>query len=358
MPRDIPVGNGAMLVTFDNHYRIRDIYFPHVGEENHGGGPCRFGVWADLPGQDDERRRQRIYWSDDQWQIDLRYEPNTLATDVCMRHDKLKVDLTCSDVVDFQRPVLVRRIEIQNLVGEDREVHLFHHHDFHLYGSQVGDTAYYDPQLRSLVHYRKNRYIMSAFYAEGEQQIDEYATGAAGFHGAEGTWRDAEDGRLGNNPIAQGAVDSTMMINVQLPADGMRVVYLVIGCGHKYADLAKTHRFLQQRGPQGVIDRTTAYWRLWLAATRTEAMTSPQTGLSDKIVELFKRSLLVVRTQIDNTGAIIAANDSDIMQFSRDTYSYLWPRDGAFVADAIDAAGFPDVARSFFQLCAKLLTYG
>jgi len=32
-------------------------------------------------------------------------------------------------------------------------------------------------------------------------------------------------------------------------------------------------------------------------------------------VDLFKRSLLVVRTQIDNGGAIIAANDSDIMQF-------------------------------------------
>jgi hypothetical protein len=40
-----------------------------------------------------------------------------------------------------------------------------------------------------------------------------------------------------------------------------------------------------------------------------------------KVVELFKRSLLVVRTQIDNNGAICAANDSDIMQFSRDTYS-------------------------------------
>jgi hypothetical protein len=24
--RDIPVGNGSLLVTFDEHYQIRDIY--------------------------------------------------------------------------------------------------------------------------------------------------------------------------------------------------------------------------------------------------------------------------------------------------------------------------------------------
>jgi GH15 family glucan-1,4-alpha-glucosidase/ferredoxin len=73
-------------------------------------------------------------------------------------------------------------------------------------------------------------------------------------------------------------------------------------------------------------------------------------------VDIFKRSLLIVRTQIDNDGAIIAANDSDIMQFSRDTYSYMWPRDGALVADALDLAGFPDVARSFYSFCQRTIT--
>jgi len=32
---------------FDREYRIRDIYFPHVGKENHGTGHAfRFGVWV------------------------------------------------------------------------------------------------------------------------------------------------------------------------------------------------------------------------------------------------------------------------------------------------------------------------
>jgi GH15 family glucan-1,4-alpha-glucosidase len=359
MPRDIPVGNGQLLVTYDHHYRLRDLYFPHVGQENHVGGPCRFGVWSKLPAESrkkDERRRARVYWSDDGWEIDRRYQDDTLATDVTMRHDALRLELRCTDVVDFHRPVLVRRIEVVNHTDQEREVRLIHHHDFAMFGNKVGDTAYYDPQLRSVIHYRQSRYVMSCFYIDGEQQTDEYACGTAGFGGAEGTWRDAEDGKLGNNPVAQGAVDSTILTRVSLPPGGMRAVYLVIGAGYSYMDMETIHKFLHREGPQGVIDRTNAYWQLWLNASRADFGTPQETGLSEKVTELFKRSLLLVRTQIDNDGAIIAANDSDIMQFSRDTYSYLWPRDGAFVADAMDAAGFPDVCRQFYKFCAGLLS--
>ncbi|HEX7010958.1 MAG TPA: glycoside hydrolase family 15 protein [Phycisphaeraceae bacterium] len=360
MPRDIPVGNGQMLVTFDQHYRLRDLYFPHVGQENHaGGGPCRLGVWAQLPRTPrnrEDRRRRRLYWSHEGWEIHLGYQRDTLATDVTLRHEPLQLEMRCCDVVDFHRSVLVRRIEMVNLHDQPRQVHLFHHQDFHMYSTKVGDTAYYDPRLRCLIHYRQQRYITACFYMDGEQRIDEYATGAAGFGGAEGTWRDAEDGHLGLNPIAQGAVDSTMMVALQLPASGSRVVHLVIGCGFRYDDIEELHQFLHRETPQGIIDRTIAYWRLWLAATRSGLEDDAPAGLPPKVVDLFKRSLLIVRTQIDNSGAIIAANDSDIMQFSRDTYSYLWPRDGAFVADALDAAGFPDVARSFFSLCARIIT--
>jgi hypothetical protein len=34
MPRDIPVGNGRFLICFDQNYCIRDLSFPHVGQEN------------------------------------------------------------------------------------------------------------------------------------------------------------------------------------------------------------------------------------------------------------------------------------------------------------------------------------
>src|SRR4051812_43185321 len=349
MPRDIPVGNGRLLITYDRQYQIRDIFFPHVGQENHAGaGPCRFGVYCDIP----NRNRSRLFWtSDDGWSIRQRYLRDTLTTSVALEHKDLKISLYCNDVVDFHRLMMVRKIKVKNLARHERLVRIMHHQDFNIFGTKMGDTAYYDPELHSIIHYRGKRYLMVTFYNSGEQRIDEYATGTSGFHGAEGTWRDAEDGHLQGNPIAQGAVDSTIAHHVSVPAEDERTVYMVLIAGHSREELVEQHKWLLKMGPQAVIDRTTSYWRLWVGGTNINFGNIPP-----KVVDLFKRSLLLVRTQIDNGGAIIAANDSDIMQFSRDTYSYMWPRDGALVANSLDLAGFPDLARWFYTFCKDAIT--
>jgi GH15 family glucan-1,4-alpha-glucosidase len=72
--------------------------------------------------------------------------------------------------------------------------------------------------------------------------------------------------------------------------------------------------------------------------------------------EHYLQSLLVIRTHTDNRGAIIAANDSDISSAVRDHYSYLWPRDGALVAHGLATAGYIDIPRNFYNLCARVLT--
>ena len=118
-------------------------------------------------------------------------------------------------------------------------------------------------------------------------------------------------------PIAQGAVDSTIAHHVKVPAEGEKTVYMVIIAGHSREELLELHKWMVKIGPQGVIDRTTSYWRLWVGGHEHQ-LRQPARRRSSTCSSA---SLLVVRTQIDNGGAIIAANDSDIMQFSRDTYS-------------------------------------
>lgn len=349
MPRDIPVGNGRMLATFDQHYQIRDLYFPHVGQENHGGAaPCRFGVYSDVPGTD----RSRLAWSTDGFKIRKRYLKDTLTTSVSLEHAELKLSLYCNDVVDFHRRVMVRRIKIKNHSDTARQVRVIHHQAWNMHGMNVGDTAYFDPDVHSIVHYRGQRYILTTFFGpDGKQQVHEFATGTSGFGGAEGTWRDAEDGHLQGNPISQGAVDSCLAHHVDLEPNGEKVIHLAFICGHSREELIELHQWLTKQTPEGVIDRTTSYWRLWVSGTHINFADLPP-----KFVDLFKRSLLTVRTQVDDTGAILAANDSDILQFSRDTYSYVWPRDGALVADALDAAGFPMLSRKFFEFCQRTIT--
>ena len=61
-------------------------------------------------------------------------------------------------------------------------------------------------------------------------------------------------------------------------------------------------------------------------------------ALPERVGQLYSRSLQVIRTHIDDRGAILAATDSDIMETARAHYAYMWPRDGALVAYAPDRA--------------------
>jgi len=348
VPRDIPVGNGNFLICFDSDYQIRDVYFPYVGQENHAGwGPCRFGAWTD----------GHLAWtSDPGWQKSVKYLKETLATDVALVHAGLGVRMRCSDAVDFNRNVFLKRIEVTNLGDRRRDIRLFLQQDLSMYGTKVGDTAYYDPRLSAVVHYRGARYMLATFSRkapDGTDQhgVDMFATGTCGFRGAEGTWRDAEDGALGGNPISQGAVDSTIGLVLTLDPQTSETVYYYIAAAQSYDELHKLHQVIKARSPAGMLERTIGYWRAWVNGPAFNFGNLPP-----RIQELFKRSLLVLRSQIDNRGAVIAANDSDVLQFSRDTYSYMWPRDGALVCHALDLAGFPDITRRFYVWCRDVLS--
>ncbi|GAB61317.1 MAG: glycoside hydrolase family 15 protein [Candidatus Jettenia sp.] len=342
MPRDIPVGNGSMLVAFDREYQIRDFYYPHVGQENHSiGHPSRMGVWVD--GQ--------FSWLNSEWQKILNYKEDTLVTDVKAKNNRLKIELQMYDTVDFHLNIFVKEIIVRNLEGRDREIRLFFNHDFHIYGNEVGDTAYYDPDTRAVIHYKAQRYFLINCCDPNKCGIDHFATGIKEVLGAEGTWRDAEDGKLSGNPIAQGSVDSTLGINLEVKAYGENVAHYWIAAGTKHREVVRLNKIIWEKTPEELIRRTENYWKLWVNKEMINFYDLPQ-----KIVSFFKRSLLIIRTQIDAHGAIIAANDSDIISMGRDTYSYMWPRDGALVAYALIKCGYMDVTKQFFKFCAEVLS--
>ncbi|WKZ18981.1 MAG: glycoside hydrolase family 15 protein [Candidatus Jettenia sp. CY-1] len=343
MPRDIPVGNGSLLVTFDADYTIRDLYYPHVGKENHAmGNPSRFGVWT----------REGFSWVNARdWKLALGYVKETLVTSVRAFHEKLSLQLVCNDVVDFEKNIYMRKVTVRNLRDERREVRLFFHQDLSVMENEVGDTVFYDAKLNCLIHYKGPRYFLINCSAGDVWGVREHAIGIKRHHGAEGTWRDAEDGILGGNPIAQGSVDSTIGVSMEIHPHKESVAYYWIAVGNTYHEVDGLNDILLSEKPQKIIDRTASYWRHWVNKEEFNFGNLPQ-----DIVDLFKRSLLVVATQIDNGGAIIAANDSDIRQYAKDTYSYMWPRDGALVTYAMLKAGYTTLCRKFFDFCAHVIT--
>jgi glucoamylase len=336
--RDIPVGNGSLLVTFDDKYQIRDIYFPHVGQENHTEGfPFRLGVWAD----------GEFSWVfSPGWVRDLRYVPDTLVTDVTLTNHSLGIEIHCNDAVAARENIFLRRIEVRNLFEIDRDIRLYLHHDFRIYENKVGDTAYYDPDTLALIHYKKHRY----FLINSDPHFNEFATGRKGFQASEGTWRDAEDGHLHGGAITEGSVDSTIGMHVKAGPHSGHEFYYWIAAGTSHHQVWRLNRFVQRVNPARILGNTRRRWKNWIGKSTLDFE-----NLSGPVIDLYRRSLLVISTQIDRGGAIIAANDHDVTERATDHYSYLWPRDGAFVANALDQAGYPQYSRSFFTLCHQIV---
>ena len=344
MPRDIPVGNGNLLVTFDAQYQLRDIYFPFVGMEDHtAGNACRFGVWAD----------GRFRWTDDEdWDRKLRYSHETMSTDVHLSNDELKLRLACRDLVDFDRNIYFKEITVEDTSGKDREVRLFHHFDCHLFGNDVGDSAYYDPRSRGIVHFKGRRYFLLGGRSPDGASLASFAIGKKETGTQVGTWRDAEDGALSRNPVAQGSIDTVAELDLKVPAFGSAIATFWIAAGQNYDEVRLLDQLVRDRGALSFLKRTEDYWRLW--ANKDESSISKV--LPDDLCHHYKTSCLIIRTQTDERGAIIAANDSDVLRFNRDTYSYMWPRDGALAAAAMDLAGYVEIPRRLYALCGELIT--
>ncbi len=342
MPRDIPVGNGNMLISFDRNYLIRDFYYPYVGQENHTSGKVfRFGVWVNGD----------FGWVPDGWKIKMDYLDETLVTDVELIHEKWKIKIYANDLVDFHENIYLKKIDVENCSSSNIEVRLFLAHDFQILQNDIGDTAVFRPQLNSLLHYKLDRYFLINIFANKKFGIDYFAAGNKGRPDEIGTWMDAEDGILSGNPVAQGTIDSVIAIHLKLGRNEIDTCWYWICAGKEWKEVAYLNSVITRKTPQEIFKRTKNYWKLWVNKEQLNCDLLPA-----EIARLYKRSLLICRTQINNNGSIIAANDSDIVYFNRDTYSYMWPRDAALIAYALDLAGYFEITRNFYKLCSDIIT--
>lgn len=344
MPRDIVLGNGSMLVNFDRGLNMRDLYYPKVGLENHIlGHRNKLGVWVD----------GRFSWTDDNnWQRSLGYKKRTLVSSVEAVNKNLDVSLNINDAVHFRRDFYLKRVDLTNLASAEREIRLFFTHDISINEAGVGDSAFYDPTRRCICHYKRDRYFLINGRI-GEQGIYQYAIGTKRFDGAEGTWRDAEDGYLEQNSIAHGSVDSTVSFRAVLaPGEVFRLYYWIVA-GRDIQEVRRGNELILKHGAENFFNEIEAFWTAWVSKKTRNFYDLPEAA-----VEMYYRSLLVIRTQIDNGGAILAANDSDVLIYYPDHYNYMWPRDGALVAYALDMTGYRELTTKFYKLCAGIISEG
>ena len=342
MARALTLGNGSLLVCLDQFGFVRDFYYPYVGLENHvAGHKHRIGVSVN----------DTFSWLDDgSWEISLGYKPETMVGYLVCKNEKLQISLVMEDSVYNESNVFLRQVDVYNHSEEFIDVKLFFHQVFHISESKKRNTAFYDPTHNAVVHYKGRRVFIVNGRTDQGASIDDYTVGAYQYEGKEGSYKDAEDGFLTKNAVEHGSVDSVVRFCASCEQKKKTRIYYWITAGKSLEEAYELNDMVLRKTPEGMLHSTESYWNAWLATRNTETKT-----LQKEHKKLYDTSLFILRSHFDNRGSVIASADSEMIEYGKDDYSYMWPRDAAFIVESLDHAGYSEVTKSFFLFCKDVL---
>lgn len=346
MARPVVLSNGSLFVGLDESGLVHDFYYPYVGLENLTTSRIshhKIGVFVD----------GTFSWvNGDGWQRNVNFRDDALMSDITLQNDALEITLQLQDYVDTQYNVFARTIAITNTSQRTREIRLFMHQVFQISRGGRADTALFEPEEHYILDY-KGRCCLLTYgqFADG-QVFDQYSIGNYGIEGKEGTFKDAEDGVLSGNAVEHGGVDSVVgFTRFYEPAETQTVNYWVVAADSQ-STAERIHKTLLSDTPSARLAMTKDYWANWLQ------LSNPQlAGLDEEIAGSIRKGLLVIKAHIDRRGGLIASGDSSIYNYGRDYYSYVWPRDGAYVLWPLIMLGYIDEPRRFFEFCRDILSH-
>ncbi len=342
MARALTLGNGSMLVCLDRFGYVRDFYFPYVGLENHvAGNRHRIGIMIN----------GTFSWIDDgSWDISIGYKPGTMVGYLVCKSEKLKVSLVMEDIVYNESNVFMRQLDVYNQSDEHIDIKVFFHQIFHISENKKRNTAFYDPTHNAIVHYKGRRVFIVNGKTENGSSIDDYTVGAYQFEGKEGSYKDAEDGFLTKNAVEHGSVDSTIRFCGSCEDKKKTRLHYWICAAKSLEEAYKLNEMVMKKTPEGMFHSTESYWSAWLSTRDFDV-----THLEKSQKKMFDTSLFILRSHFDNNGGVIASADSKMIEYGKDDYSYMWPRDAAFIVSALDKAGFSEITKKFFLFCNDVL---
>lgn len=344
MARPIILSNGEMHVGLNKFGQVHDFYYPYVGGENHAAAHAlqhRIGLWID---------GEFTWLEDGTWEFHFSYLPGSLIGITKAINEKHKVMLEMTDTVDSEQSAFLRNIQVVNTSGGSRDIRLFMHQVFVISNSYASDTAQYLPDHDAIVHYKGLRTFIISGQTADRMPFDQHAIGLNGIEGHDGVYRDAEDGELSGNNVEHGRVDSVLRFMVPLEGHDSARVHYWIAAGKSQREALLINQRIKDEGVLHRLLATDKYWDEWSKPAR-RAMQNIQPNHRDS----FLQSVILIKANIDKRGAVIASTDTTMLNYSRDSYAYSWPRDAAYAIWPLVRMGYVDEPLHFFMFCRRIL---
>jgi oligosaccharide amylase len=326
-------GNGRVLLTINGGGEWNDLFYPYPGQFQHLR-ETRLGLY-------DVDSRQ-FAWLRPGGPFTIAQKPERSTSVPETTFTGLGLSLKVQEHVHPNHDLLIRVLRLR--AAEGRRLRLFAYHSFKIEESMYQETAYVDPELHSVVHYKRS-YYFELFSEPGFQQA---VCGEHTLKGLKGTYVDAEDGLLEGRTISHGAADSVLQWDLAGRGNSDVALRLFVALGRSLEDTRRLREYVRSGDHRRFERESQAFWSTWLARHPAQVASN----LSDRARQLYQASVLVLRHVCAPNGSIIASPDTTSLVVGGDTYNYCWWRDGGYVAKAMDEAGLYDLARRFLKFAA------
>lgn len=353
MSTALVLGNGNLLVNINHNLNISDLYWPHVGQENH---------LAKLPNQMFIKVGDQFSdFARSEWNYQIGYQNNSLNANSKITSAKYALEMQIQDCVLPDTDIFFRIFKFTNLASYAQTINFYLKNNFYILEDDIGNTAQWYPKAQTICHYKKDRYIALG----SNSKIYQYTCAGPQDNNHQGAFPDQISGELKFNPVATGSAQSCISYKFELAAQSSVTVDSFILCASNFTQVKELAKFIHSQSLTELYAMSDRYWNNWLNSKIDEQMfhkSFNEVGhghLGAQLLQLYNRSLLILRTQFDNDGAVIAANDTTFIKTGgKDAYCYFWPRDGAFSAIAMIESGHVDIVKKTFDFCKQALTSG
>lgn len=350
MSTSLVLANGSLLVNIDYKLELKDLYFPHIGSENqlnHYQNHFYVGL-----------NNMLVDNIINHFDVTTDYQDGYMIGRSILKSKEYDLKIFLGDMVLYDRNIYLREIRLENNDKNLIEVKLLFQQNFALYESYFADTVFWHPLLNCIVHFKKNRYLACGFI----NGATEYSCAAKSDNQERGAFPSQNFLGLDSNPIANGNVCSLVAHRFLFNIDNKiskndNLNYYFIIAGKTLKEIESHLNYLRNRFTSKALSNLKTKPDKQMNAVLKENLIKhfDETD-TNKILKLYWRSLDIIKTQIDNGGAIIASNDGQYFKTDgTDSYSYVWPRDACEVIKTLVYMNEQDLSKNALNFLIKLI---
>lgn len=344
MPVYLPtavIGNDRTLVTLGHSGEIMGWFYPSKdhAQNIHQCMPC---VYAGAP------QHGKLYWTwGDEWGRQQQYLEDSNVCVTTLTAAAIGVELTLTDVLLEDSPVLLRRVAVRNVATSRCLASVFHFGDWNLGGIRTGNAVRFVPEPRCVLQSHREVAV-----AVGGDALQTWQCGKAGEEWGNNARHDLTDGALSQQDLEIGDVNWAVgfMVDVHGCDTVERTLILALGDGSEAAlanlQAAQWLDFAEQ------LDRTRQRGRQWLQPG-LESLQKTGGAVPAELEAAYRRSLLCLPLLCGEEGVAVAAPEFDHEFISCGGYGYMWPRDGGEYISGLMDAGYSDFSTKLFDWCAR-----